>query len=82
MGGGRGATRGSGDARDAGSGGRVAAQSETNRRGGAGVHAGGRGDVPGVVRGAVLAKVVFAQQQHVSKIEYQENGPTATTRGR
>ena len=32
--------------------------------------------------GAVLAKVVFAQQQHVSKIEYQENGPTATTRGR
>ena len=32
--------------------------------------------------GAVLAKVVFAQQQHVSKMEYQENGPTATTRGR
>ena len=34
------------------------------------------------VGGAILAKAVFPQNQHVSRIEYQENGPAAVTRGR
>ena len=34
------------------------------------------------IGGSILAKVVFPQNQHISKIDYQENGPSVASKSR